>query len=211
MLLRKEEGNNGTVPGRATVPLFLAALAVILVPATVFAHQETGSITGIVSGLKHPVSGMDHVLAMISVGLWGAQLGAPAVWLLPVAFPMVMAFGGMLGLMGTSLPGIEIGIAVSAIALGAMIVTESRPPLWIAAALVGFFAIFHGHAHGTELPAGSSGLLYSIGFVAATGMLHGVGIAMGLVHRFRGGRLAVRAAGAVVSAAGVFFLARIFV
>ncbi len=199
------------MPGRAAGPLVLAALALLLVPATVFAHQETGSITGIVSGLKHPVSGMDHVLAMISVGLWGAQLGAPAVWVLPVAFPMVMAFGGMLGLMGISLPGIEIGIAVSAIVLGAMIVTESRPPLWIAAVLVGFFAIFHGHAHGTELPAGSSGLLYSIGFVAATGTLHGVGIALGLVHRFRGGRLAVRAAGAAVSAAGVFFLARIFV
>jgi urease accessory protein len=209
--LRKGAGNNGTLPGRATVPLFLAALSLLLLPGTVFAHQETGSITGIVSGLKHPVSGMDHVLAMISVGLWGAQLGAPAVWLLPVAFPMVMAFGGMLGLMGISLPGIEIGIAVSAIVLGAMIVTESRPPLWIAAALVGFFAIFHGHAHGTELPSGSSGLLYSIGFVAATGTLHGVGIALGLVHRFRGGRLAVRAAGAAVSAAGVFFLARIFV
>lgn len=205
------KGKTGRAKGKAAGTLFPAALALLLLPATVFAHQETGSITGIVSGLKHPVSGMDHVLAMISVGLWGAQLGPPAVWALPVAFPMVMAFGGMLGLMGISLPGIEIGIAVSAIVLGAMIVTESRPPLWVAAALVGFFAIFHGHAHGTELPAGSSGLLYSIGFVAATGMLHGVGIAMGLVHRFRGGRLAVRAAGAVVSAAGVFFLARIFV
>ncbi len=211
MLERKRTGNNGPAPGRAAGTLFLAAFALLLVPATVFAHQETGSITGIVSGLKHPVSGMDHILAMISVGLWGVQLGPPAVWVLPVAFPMVMAFGGMLGLMGISLPGIEIGIAVSAIVLGAMIVTESRPPLWVAAALVGFFAIFHGHAHGTELPAGSSGLLYSIGFVAATGTLHGVGIAMGLVHVFRGGRLAVRAAGAAVSAAGVCFLARIFV
>jgi urease accessory protein len=199
------------VPSRGAGILVFTALTVLFLPATVFAHQETGSITGIVSGLSHPVSGMDHVLAMISVGLWGAQLGAPAVWVLPVAFPMVMAFGGMLGLMGIMLPGIEIGIAVSAIVLGAMIVTESRPPLWIAAALVGFFAIFHGHAHGTELPAGSSGLLYSIGFVASTGTLHGVGIAMGLVHAFRGGRLVVRAAGAVVSAAGVFFLARIFV
>ena len=197
-------------PGWAAGCGFLAVLAVIFLPATAFAHQETGSIAGIVSGLKHPVSGMDHVLAMISVGLWGAQLGAPAVWMLPVAFPMVMAFGGMLGLMGIALPGIEIGIAVSALVLGAMILTESRPPLWVAAALVGFFAIFHGHAHGTELPVGSSGLLYSIGFVASTGMLHGLGIALGLVHHFRGGRLAVRAAGGVVSAAGVFFLVRIF-
>jgi urease accessory protein len=211
--MRKQGGSEkeGESPGGAAVSLVLAALGVLVFPVAAFAHQETGSITGIVSGLKHPVSGMDHVLAMIAVGLWGAQLGAPAIWVLPVAFPMVMAFGGMLGLMGISLPGIEVGIAVSAIVLGAMIVTESRPPLWIAAALVGFFAIFHGHAHGTELPAGSSGLLYSIGFVASTGTLHGVGIALGLAHAFRGGRLAVRAAGAVVSAAGVFFLARIFV
>jgi len=179
-------------------------------PSYALAHQETGSITGIVSGLKHPVSGMDHVLAMISVGLWGAQLGAPAVWVLPVAFPMVMAFGGMLGLMGIPLPGIEIGIAVSALVLGSMVLAERRPPLWVAAVIVGFFAIFHGHAHGTELPMGSSGLLYSIGFVMATGTLHGLGITIGLVHRWSRGRLAIRAVGGIVAFAGVFFLVRIF-
>ena len=180
-------------------------------PAAALAHQETGSMTGIVSGLKHPVSGLDHVLAMIAVGLWGAQLGAPAVWVLPVAFPMVMAFGGMLGLMGIGLPGIEVGIALSALVLGSMVLAEVRPPLWVAAVLVGFFAVFHGHAHGTELPAGGSGLLYSIGFVAATGMLHGVGITMGLLHRWSRGRLAIQAAGGLVAAAGVFFLVQIFV
>ncbi|MGB7970681.1 MAG: HupE/UreJ family protein [Candidatus Deferrimicrobiaceae bacterium] len=190
--------------------LLLVTLALVAMPHLAFAHVEQGQATGFLTGLKHPWSGLDHVLAMIAVGLWGAQLGNPAVWVLPVAFPMVMAFGGMLGLMGVSLPGIEIGIAMSALMLGAMIVTESRPPLWLAAALVGFFAIFHGHAHGTELPPGSSGLFYSIGFVAATGTLHGLGITMGLAHRFRGGRLAIRMAGAVVSAAGVFFLVRIF-
>jgi len=177
-------------------------------PSLALAHQETGSIIGIVSGLKHPVSGMDHVLAMIAVGLWGAQLGAPALWMLPVAFPMVMAFGGMLGLMGIPLPGIEIGIAVSALVLGSLIFAEGRPPLWMAAVIVVFFAIFHGHAHGTELPVGSSGLLYSIGFVAATGTLHGLGITMGLVHRWDRGRLALRAAGAIVALSGVFFLVR---
>ena len=104
------------------------------------------------------VSGLDHVLAMVSVGLWGAQLGAPAVWLLPVTFPMVMAFGGMLGLMGVPLPGVEVGIALSGILLGLAVLSEWRPPLWSAAVIVGFFAIFHGHAHGTELPAGASGL-----------------------------------------------------
>lgn len=183
-------------------------LSFYVFPFPALAHQETGSITGIVSGLKHPVSGMDHVLAMISVGLWGAQLGAPAVWVLPVAFPMVMAFGGMLGLMGIPVPGIEVGIAVSALVLGLLVLAEGRPPLWVAAVIVGFFAIFHGHAHGTELPVGSSGLLYSIGFVVATGTLHGVGIIIGLVHRWSRGRLAIRAAGGIVALSGVLFLVR---
>lgn len=194
---------------RLLIPFFVISLVAFL-PSPALAHQETGSITGIISGLYHPVSGMDHVLAMISVGLWGAQLGAPAVWVLPVAFPMVMAFGGMLGLMGIPVPGIEIGIAVSALVLGSLILTEGRPPLWVAALIVGFFAIFHGHAHGTELPMGSSGLLYSIGFVVATGTLHGLGITMGLVHRWHRGRLALRAAGALVALSGVFFLVRAF-
>src|SRR5229473_3207423 len=105
------------------------------------AHIQSGEAAGLLSGLQHPVSGLDHIVAMVAVGLWGAQLGAPAVWLLPVTFPMVMAFGGMLGLMGFSLPGIEIGIAVSAIVLGVMVGLEARPPLWVAAVLVGFFAI----------------------------------------------------------------------
>lgn len=191
--------------GRA---LALAVAAALLCPAPAWAHVETGSAAGIVNGLRHPVSGLDHVLAMIAVGLWGAQLGPPAMWLLPVAFPMVMAFGGMLGLMGIALPGVEVGIAVSALVLGAMVLAESRPALWVAAALVGFFAVFHGHAHGTELPPGSSGLLYSLGFVMATGSLHGVGIAIGLAHRWKAGRVALRAAGAAVAGAGVFFLWR---
>ena len=121
---------------------------------------------------------------MVAVGLWGAQLGAPAVWVLPVAFPMVMAFGGMLGLMGVPLPGIEYGIAASAILLGTAVMFEIRPPLAIAALVVAVFAVFHGHAHGTELPPGQSGLLYSMGFVIATGCLHGVGISIGTVHRW---------------------------
>jgi len=180
----------------------------LLWPAAGWAHQVGGEAVGLVSGLRHPISGLDHVLAMVAVGLWGAQLGAPALWLLPVTFPMVMALGGMLALMGVSLPGIEIGIAVSAIGLGFMVFREARPPLWVAAALVGFFAIFHGHAHGAELPAGANGLLYSIGFVIATGCLHATGIAIGLAHRWRLGQVALRVAGAVVAMAGVTFLYR---
>ena len=158
------------------------------------------------AGLSHPVSGLDHVLAMIAVGLWGAQLGPPAVWLLPVTFPMVMAFGGTLGLIGVKIPGIEIGIALSAIGLGAAVLFEAKPKLGIAAVLVGFFAIFHGHAHGTELPAGANGLLYSIGFVIATGLLHLTGSGSASCTAGRRERRRLRCAGAVVALAGMAFL-----
>jgi urease accessory protein len=174
------------------------------------AHPQAGEAKGFLTGFKHPISGLDHVLAMVAVGLWGAQLGPPAIWILPVAFPMVMAFGGMLGLMGVPLPGTEIGIAASAILLGAVVLFEVRPPLAVAAALVGFFAIFHGHAHGTELPPGESGLEYSIGFVIATGCLHGVGITIGTVHRWQWGQNILRVAGAGVATAGVLFMWRAF-
>jgi urease accessory protein len=184
----------------------LLALLLLLAATPVWAHEQSGQAAGFVTGLKHPVSGLDHVLAMISVGLWGAQLGHPAVWILPVVFPMVMASGGFLGLMGVPLPGTEIGIAVSAILLGLMVALEARPPLWVAAGLVGFFGIFHGHTHGTELPAGENALLYSVGFVIATGCLHGIGIGIGVAHRWSAGRIALRLAGAVVALAGVYFL-----
>ena len=133
---------------------------------------------------------------------------APAIWVLPVTFPLVMAFGGFLGLLGLPLPGVEIGIALSAILLGTMVAWEARPPLWLAASLVGFFAIFHGHAHGTELPPGQNGLLYSVGFVVATGCLHATGISLGLIHRWDWGKAALRVTGAAVGAAGTFFLWR---
>jgi urease accessory protein len=188
----------------------LAVVAMLLLAGAqpVLAHPQVGQAEGFATGFAHPLSGLDHVVAMIAVGLWGAQLGAPALWLLPVTFPMVMAFGGFLGLIGVPLPGVDVGIALSAVLLGVMVTSEARPPLPLAAALVGFFAIFHGHAHGTELPAGQSGLAYSIGFVAATGLLHGVGIAIGLVHQWAPGRVALRVAGAAVALAGVAFLWR---
>jgi urease accessory protein len=205
-------------PHRARWPLSAARAAVrdlalmtaFVLAATrpLYAHVQEGQAAGFVTGLLHPISGADHVLAMIAVGLWGAQLGQPAVWLLPVTFPMVMAFGGFLGLVGLPIPGVQIGIALSAILLGMAVAREARPPVWVAAALVGAFAVYHGHAHGTELPAGQSGLMYSIGFVVATGCLHGVGIAIGLIHRWPAGRVALRVAGAAVALAGVAFMWR---
>jgi len=193
---------------RGVERMALGALVLLLASTPVLAHVQGGEAAGFLSGLSHPVSGWDHVLAMVAVGLWGAQLGPPALWLLPVTFPMVMAVGGMLGLMGFPIPGVEIGIAVSALVLGVMVLLEARPPLAVAAVVVGFFGVFHGHAHGTELPAGQSGLLYSVGFVFATGCLHGVGIAIGLIHRWPAGRRVLRGAGAVVALAGVLFLWR---
>ncbi len=201
---------SGLDPGKPAPPGLALAMALVLslVALPAWAHAPAGSAEGFVSGLLHPVSGLDHVLAMVAVGLWGAQLGAPAIWLLPVTFPLMMAVGGFLGLLGVLLPGVEVGIAVSAIVLGAAVAFESRPPLPGVALLVAVFALFHGHAHGTELPAGQSGLLYSVGFVVATGGLHAVGIAIGIIHRWAAGRTALRGAGAAVSAAGLFFLWR---
>lgn len=158
------------------------------------------------AGLLHPIPGLDHVVAMIAVGLWGAQLGLPAIWVLPVTFPLVMAMGGFLGLVGLPLPGLEVGIALSAVALGLAVATAWQARIWVAAVMVGFFAIFHGHAHGNELPPGQSALTYSLGFVMATGCLHAIGIAIGLVHRWPAGQVALRGLGALVAAAGIYFL-----
>jgi urease accessory protein len=183
-----------------------ASCALFLFTQPALAHVQKGEAAGFVTGFRHPISGLDHVLAMVAVGLWGAQLGAPAMWVLPVAFPLVMAVGGALGLLGVPLPGTEYGIAASAILLGAAVMFELRPPLVFAGLLVGFFAIFHGHAHGTELPPGQSALLYSMGFVIATGCLHALGIGIGSIQRWRWGQGAVRVAGAVVALGGVFFM-----
>ena len=183
------------------------ALALALAAAPAEAHIRQGEASGFLSGLAHPVSGLDHIIAMVAVGLWGAQLGAPAIWLLPVTFPIVMAFGGFLGLIGIPLPGVEIGIALSGVLLGAVVLLELKPPLYVAAALVGIFGLYHGYAHGAELPPGEDGLLYSLGFVLATGALHAAGIAIGTVHRWDWGRTALRLAGAGISLGGIAFLA----
>ena len=198
----------GLLPTCRRVSMRAALVGLAILPVVAHAHEEKGQAAGFLAGLVHPVSGLDHVLAMIAVGLWGAVLGPPAIWVLPVAFPLVMAIGGLLGLLGIPVPGVEVGIALSAIVLGAMVLSEVRPPLWIAAVIVAFFAVFHGHAHGRELPEGTSALLYSLGFVVATGLLHAVGILLGAAHRWTFGRQAVRLAGGGVALAGIFFLWR---
>jgi urease accessory protein len=190
--------------------LRFAALLVLMLFAGSPAFAHTGGMAGgFAGGFAHPLFGPDHVVAMVAVGLWGAFLGAPAIWLLPIVFPLVMALGGVIGILGLPLPGVEIGIALSAIVLGAMVLLAARPPLWVAAALVGAFAVFHGYAHGAELPPGTDAVAYSVGFVVATGMLHLTGIAFGLLARWPAGRIAVRAAGGAIALAGLAFLSGI--
>ena len=185
--------------------LLLVAL-LLLVPSMARAHQETGTIGGFVSGFTHPLTGLDHIIAMVAVGLWGAYLGAPAMWLLPVIFPMVMAFGGALGILGVPLPGTEMGIALSGVLLGLAVAFAAKPPLWMAGTLVGIFAIFHGHAHGTELPQAANAFTYAVGFVLATGLLHLSGIALGLLTRYPWGGVVVRAGGGIIACIGFAFL-----
>ena len=187
---------------RATL-IATAFIALGVTPA--FAHSGEGT-GGFLAGISHPVFGLDHVVAMVAVGLWGAFLGPPAIWLLPVVFPLVMAFGGVLGILGVPVPATEVGIAASAIVLGLMVALAARPPLWSAAVLVGAFAIFHGYAHGRELPDGANAVAFSAGFVIATGLLHLTGIAFGLLTRWPAGRLAVRGAGGVIALVGLAYL-----
>lgn len=184
----------------------LLTLTLSLFASAAFAHSGAGVQGGLMSGFTHPLFGWDHVVAMVAVGLWGAFLGMPAIWILPVVFPLVMAFGGALGVAGVPVPGIEIGIAMSGVVLGLLVLFAVRAPIWLAAILVAFFAIFHGHAHGTELPDAANPFAFALGFVIATGMLHLAGIAFGFLTELPKGRYAVRAAGGAVALVGAAFL-----
>ncbi len=186
--------------------LFLVAIAITWSSAPSMAHSGDGYGGGFVAGFTHPIVGWDHVAAMVAVGLWGAFLGSPAIWALPIVFPLVMAFGAVIGIAELPLPAVETGIALSAVVLGLMIVFAVRPPLWVAAIIVGAFAIFHGYAHGTELPSTVNAFAYAVGFVIATGLLHLIGIGFGVPAKWPAGKLAVRSAGGLISLAGIGFL-----
>ena len=184
----------------------LVGVVLTILAPTVFAHSTEGVAGGFISGVLHPLFGLDHLVAMVAVGLWGAFLGDRAVWLLPVVFPSVMAIGAVAGILGVQLGFVEVFIALSGVVLGAFIVLGYRAPLWLALIFVGLFAIFHGYAHGLEMPAESSAAAYGAGFVLATGALHAAGIAIGFLTRFERGLLAVRATGAAISVIGLTFL-----
>jgi urease accessory protein len=185
----------------------LSFLAALIWAAALPALAHTGDgMGGFASGFLHPLAGPDHVVAMVAVGLWGVFLGAPALWLLPVAFPVAMACAGALGVAGVPLPGVETGIALSGVVLGLAVLFRARPPLWVALVLAGVFALFHGHAHGTELPEAANPGAYALGFVVATGLLHLAGIGFGALARWPAGRVAVQGAGGLIALAGGAFL-----
>ncbi len=190
---------------RVLATFLSAAGPCLLLSAPAAAHIIQGQQGGFGSGFEHPLTGPDHFLAMFAVGVWGAQMGGRSVWTLPVTFPLIMVMGGIMGMLGLPLPAIEIGIALSIMALGLAIALAWRPAEWIALALVVYFGLCHGYAHGAELPLSADPADYAIGFVLATGMIHlfGIGVGLGL-NKPMHGRLS-RALGALIGFGGIYF------
>lgn len=194
-----------TKPRPTLVAAVVCAVAWLIAGAAQ-AHTGTGLPGGFKSGFLHPLTGFDHMLAMVSVGIWGAFLGRPLIVVLPVIFPTVMALGGALGMANIPFPPVEIGIAVSVLVMGGVIAFAYRAPVWLACLIVGVFALFHGYAHGKELPSAADPIGYSVGFVLATGMLHVAGIGIGLLNERPNGIAVTRSLGGLVSLCGVGFL-----
>jgi urease accessory protein len=184
---------------------FLVSL-LLVVPSVVFAHAPDGAGGGFMTGFLHPILGFDHLVAMVAVGLWGAFLGDRALWILPIVFPTIMAVGAAIGILGLAIPFVEFVIALSGVVLGALIALRLRAPLAIAMVLVGIFAIFHGYAHGVEMPNQISAFTYGGGFVVGTGLLHLAGIAIGFATQLPRGELLVRGCGGVISVIGLTYL-----
>ncbi len=183
-----------------------AAALLALVPTTAFAHSAKNMHGGFLAGFEHPFTGPDHLLAMVSVGLWGAFLGRPLLVALPVIFPAVMAVGALLAMVGAPQPPLEIGIALSVLVLGGAIATAWRAPVWAASLIVAVFALFHGYAHGMEIPSLADPIAYSTGFMLATGSLHLAGIGLGTTNTLQGGWRITRGIGMGIALAGVYFL-----
>lgn len=184
----------------------LATALYAMTAGAAHAHTGVGSANGFMLGFSHPIGGLDHVLAMIMVGLFAAQLGGRALWLVPVSFITTMVLGGLLGMTGIAVPFVELGIGLSVLVLGAVIALQMRPAVPVVIALVGFFAVFHGHAHGTEMPETAAGFAYGIGFVAASALLHasGIGLHQAIEAGSRKAKLMlVRSIGTAVAAVGL--------
>jgi urease accessory protein len=188
------------------VLMFAMFAAIVLLPTAASAHTGAGALGGFASGFLHPVLGLDHLLAMLAVGMWGARIGGRSVWMLPAAFILVMAVGGFLGAMGVPFPFVEAVIAISVFGLGLALALAARPAGWVLFSIVAVFAVFHGHAHGTELPGYASAATYGVGFVAATGLIHLTGVVLGLSAGSLARDRVARASGTAISLAGICFL-----
>lgn len=179
-------------------------LLVLFSPSLAYAHAGVGETSGLWNGLSHPLIGLDHICAMFAVGLWAAQRGGRAIWMAPLAFVSVMTIGGILGMLAIAIPFVEPGIAASVLILGVLIAAAVRLPLVVSLLIVGLFALFHGHAHGAEMPDRASGLAYGLGFVSASVCLHLCGVGAGLAaQRWRTPQL-LRYAGGAVTALGIY-------
>ena len=185
--------------------LRLALAAALLTPTAAFAHTGVGATHGLAHGFVHPIGGIDHVLAMVTVGILAWQLGGRALWLVPASFVGVMAMGGVIGSSGIVMPFVEVGIALSVVVMGLLVALTIRTPVAAAMGLVAFFAIFHGYAHGAEMPGNAASFTYGAGFVAATALLHAAGIGLGAAIGWLG-PVAVRLTGGAFAFAGIVTL-----
>jgi len=188
----------------------LTALSALLAaPSLALAHTGVGQTSGFIHGFGHPISGLDHILAMVMVGVFAFQLGGRATWMVPATFVSVMAIGGALGVMGVAVPFVETGIALSVIVLGAVVALNVKAPVAAAMGVVGLFAVFHGHAHGAEMPEDAGGFAYAAGFMIATAVLHACGLGIGyLIARTgeRSGHIVTQSVGGIAAIAGVGLL-----
>ena len=179
----------------------LSALCFFL-PSLAYAHVGVGSTHGFISGIAHPIGGLDHLLAMVAVGIWAAQMGKRYIWVVPLAFVSVMALGGMLGISGITVPFAEQGIVISVLVMGILIAAAVKLPLAVSVVIVGSFAVFHGHAHGAEMPETVSGMAYGFGFILSTALLHVCGIGFGLLMQRISRPQLVRIAGVTIAVFG---------
>jgi urease accessory protein len=178
----------------------------LLFSQTAFAHTFGAQGASFYQGFIHPLSGLDHLLAMLAVGIWAVQIGAHARWLMPAAFLAMLALGGGMGMLGWPLPQVELGIAGSVVVFGLLIAGVAKMPLWLSMGVAGLFALFHGHAHGAEMPQAAMPWLYALGFLLTTAMLHGLGVLTGLAHQYQWPARWVRLGGVGLAAAGVWLL-----
>jgi urease accessory protein len=188
------------------IRIALAGL-VALVATPAFAHIGVGSVSSFVAGLDHPIGGLDHITAMVAVGLWAALKGGRALWVWPAAFVGVMLVGGGLGMANFPLPFVEQGILASVVVLGLLVALAVDLPVAVGAAIIGLFALLHGHAHGAEVAQNIGGVEYMLGFALATASLHAIGLAVGLLLSSIRMRPLVRAAGAACVVLGVALMA----